>query len=68
MHMLFGPAGQQLLEHQQDAAMKETLTAVLTNLMSHNGIAHDLSRPNMQRFRQNLAKFVVDARSIVRIK
>ena len=48
--------------------MKETLTAVLTSLMSHNGIAHDLSRPNMQRFRQNMAKFVVDARSIVRIK
>ena len=61
-------AGEQLLADQGDAGLRSILTAALTKVMSANGLSYSLDRSNKQVFRDNLGAFVVDARSIVRVR
>ena len=44
------------------------LVSSLTKVMSANGVNQSLDRNNKKVFRENLGAFVVDARSIVRVR
>lgn len=57
-----------MLAEQRDEGLKHTLTTALTNVMTSNGLNHSLDRNNKKTFRHNLGAFVVDARSIVRVR
>ena len=57
-----------MLAEQRDEGLRTTLTSALTKVMSANGLRHSLDRNNKKVFRDNLGAFVVDARSIVRIR
>lgn len=61
-------AGEQLLAEQKDQGLRYMLTSALTKVMSANGINQSLDRSNKKVFRENLGEFVVDARSIVRVR
>ena len=61
-------AGEQLLAEQKDQSHRNTLTAALTKVMSANGLTQSLDRSNKKVFRENLGVFVLDARSIVRVR
>jgi len=61
-------AGEQLLAEQKDEGLRSVLTSALTKVMSANGLCHSLDRNNKKVFRDNLGAFVVDARSIVRVR
>ena len=61
-------AGEQLLAEQRDEGLRSTLTAALSRVMSANGLNHSMDRNNKKAFRVNLGSFVLDARSIVRVR
>lgn len=61
-------SGERLLAEQQDQHLKGVLVTALTRLMSANDLKPSLDRNNKQVFRENLGAFVVDARSIVRVR
>lgn len=61
-------AGEQLLAEQKDQGLRDMLISALTRVMSANGINQSLDRSNKKVFRENLGVFVVDARSIVRVR
>ncbi|KAL0028613.1 hypothetical protein WJX79_005646 [Trebouxia sp. C0005] len=60
--------GEQLLAEQKDEGLRRVLTSALTKVMSANGLCHSLDRNNKKVFRDNLGAFVMDARSIVRVR
>lgn len=60
--------GDRLLAEQQDQNSHGIMVNALTNLMSANELKPALDRKNKQVFRENLGAFVLDARSIVRIR
>lgn len=61
-------AGEKLLAEQRDESLRNMLVLSLTNIMSANGVSQSLDRSNKKVFRENLGAFVVDARSIVRVR
>lgn len=61
-------AGEKLLAEQQDEGLRNMLVLSLTRVMSANGVNQSLDRSNKKLFRENLGAFVVDARSIVRVR
>ena len=60
--------GEQLRAEQRDEGLRNALTSALTKVMSANGLNQSLDRNNKKVFRDNLGAFVVDARSIVRVR
>ncbi|DBA87589.1 TPA: hypothetical protein ACH3X1_004612 [Trebouxia sp. C0004] len=60
--------GEQLLAEQKNEGLRSVLTSALTKVMSANGLCYSLDRNNKKVFRDNLGAFVVDARSIVRVR
>ena len=61
-------AGEKLLASQQDTAAQSALVMAMHQLLTDNGIENTVDRVNKRRFRANLTKFVVEARSIVRLR
>lgn len=61
-------AGEKLLAEQKDEGLRSMLVLSLTRVMSANGVSQSLDRSNKKVFRENLGAFVVDARSIVRVR
>ncbi len=61
-------AGDKLLASQQDPAAQSGLIRAMNELLTTNGIENSTDRANKRRFRANLTKFVVAARSIVRLR
>ena len=61
-------AGEKLLASQQDFAAQSALIRAMNELLTTNGIENTTDRTNKRRFRVNLTKFVVAARSIIRLR
>ncbi|EIE26728.1 hypothetical protein COCSUDRAFT_46205 [Coccomyxa subellipsoidea C-169] len=60
----FQSLGDKLLASQQDPAAQSGLIRAMNELLTTNGIENSTDRANKRRFRANLTKFVVAARSI----
>ncbi|BDA40620.1 probable Exportin-4 [Coccomyxa sp. Obi] len=64
----FQSLGEKLLASQQDTAAQSALVRAMNELLTTNGIENTVDRIYKRRFRANLTKFVVEARSIVRLR
>ncbi|KAG9445689.1 hypothetical protein H6P81_011817 [Aristolochia fimbriata] len=63
---LYQRLGQELLERQEDPAVKLRLRNALEALTSSNQLSLSLDRINFQKFRKNLENFLIEARGFLR--
>ncbi|KAG8088722.1 hypothetical protein GUJ93_ZPchr0010g8731 [Zizania palustris] len=67
-HGLYQGLVQELLEKQQNPAVKSRLAMAFHNLTNSNNLSSSLDRPNRQRFRKNLRSFLGDISGFMQIK
>jgi len=58
--------GNELIERQQDPALKTRLANAFHTLTMANQLSSSLDRINYQRFRKNLNSFLVEVRGFLR--